>query len=63
MVRVSWKMAVALVLGGLSVLLMLAHVALFGAPRALFFHLAPDAGQLAARTNPGRPAASAVVQG
>jgi hypothetical protein len=42
MVRMSWKMAVTLGLGGLSALLMLAHVALFGEPRTLFFYLALD---------------------
>ena len=42
MVRMSWKMAVALALSGLSVLLMLAHVALFNEPRTLFFYLALD---------------------
>ncbi len=39
MVRPSWKMAIGLVLVGLSILLGLAHVALFGEPRTLAFNL------------------------
>lgn len=39
MVRPSWKMAIGLVLVGVSVLLGLVHVALFGEPRTLAFNL------------------------
>ena len=39
MVRPSWKMAIGLVLVGFSVLLGLAHIALFGDPRTLAFSL------------------------
>ena len=39
MVRPSWKMAIGLFLVGLSVLLGLVHIALFGEPRTLAFNL------------------------
>lgn len=42
MVRLTWKISIALVLVGLSLLLGLLHLAVFGNPRDLLFYLALD---------------------
>lgn len=42
MLRLSWKIKIALILSGLTVVLTLLHVALFNEPRTLFFYLALD---------------------
>jgi hypothetical protein len=42
MVRLSWKVSIALALVALSLLLGLLHLAVFGNPRDLFFYLALD---------------------
>jgi hypothetical protein len=42
MPRLSWKIKIALILSGLTVVLTLLHIALFNDPRTLFFYLALD---------------------
>lgn len=42
MPRFSWKIKIALILSGLTVVLTLLHIALFNDPRTLFFYLALD---------------------
>lgn len=42
MPRLSWKLRIALILSGLTVVLTLLHISLFNDPRTLFFYLALD---------------------
>lgn len=42
MPRLSWKIKIALILGGLTVILTLLHISVFNEPRTLFFYLFLD---------------------